>query len=368
MVISWLPWDKLSNTLAEQEEVANWAGAAIIVPALAFSLLWMYARRRARPARLAAAAACTVVPLAMLFAHAPLVRWIGYPQARRATPLRVAIDVGGAGGKREFTRTDSLYDQGNPLITIPVEIGSTDPDTAIAIDGFRVTLTGDNGWRWQSEWVNSSMRMSNETYQIGESFNMPASLADRLESVHAKATIEFAFGTYRLGRQQTIDTSPERFKVEGAGYCDWKRQVLGQTRMDGPNCVAPLRTATVMVSQIQSRDYTCKEDGEPPLPAGYHTTSPDYGTEGVPAEFDPSPLHGFGFGFGGWTPPVRSVRSPKDFRTVSLCRGTPLLVRTGVFVDRMRATFDLGPIGAQAKPKVDDQTKETAVHFDPKAE
>jgi hypothetical protein len=85
--------------------------------------------------------------------------------------------------------------------------------------------------------------------------------------------------------------------------------------------------------------------------------------ESAPAEFDPNPVHPFAVTFGGWIPPIRSVRDAKNFRTASLCRGTPLVIRTGVLADRVQATFDLGPIGTEAPPAKQPPTEETTLRF-----
>jgi hypothetical protein len=365
MVISWFPWDELPNTLAEQEEIGTWIAAAVAVPALAFALLWQYARRRVWPARLAAGVACLFIPIAVLLTHASFVRSLAYPLAGNGTPLRVTINDAGSPGSREFRRFDvPLVNETN--IIIPIVLGSADPDTSIAIDGMRVTLNGDGGWHWQSEWLNASTQMSNEAMTSALMFAMPTAMAEHLESVHANASVEYAFRSYRLGRVQRINTAQRRFTIEGAGFCDWENREFRQLKFSGMQCNAPLRMPAVMVSQMESGHDTCiKDEGEPPIPAGHHSTIVEYGTEGMSAEFNPEPVRTFTLAFGGWNPPVPSVTNPKKFRTAHLCQGSPLSVRTGVLEGKMRAAFDLGPIGVENKSKPEPDPQDKTEYFDP---
>jgi hypothetical protein len=285
--------------------------------------------------------------LFILIAPTTLIRSIAYPHSAAQAPLRLLNLNSGEKDEREYTRLDSYDSAAN--IGIPVLASSLEPQTTISVDGWRVTLTGDNGWRWQSKWINKAFKLSYDNAAGRIDFTLPANLADQLAQVHANATIDLAFAVYRLGPAERVETGADRFTVPGVGFCHWIEGDGGLYFRKSPLvCVAPLRLPGVKVARIESGDDTCRPDKlEPPLTSGHYASITDYGTDDVPAEFDPNPVRDFDFAMGAWIPGIPSVRNPKQIRVAVLCRGTPFTVRTGSLVGRTRATFDLGSIGSE---------------------
>ncbi len=349
MVMSWLPWSKLPATLATQENVAGVIGSVMIVPALAFALLWQYARRRVWPARLAAGAAVLIVPLIVLIAPTDMIRSLAYEQPDGPTPLHLSIadDNSGAGRSyiwhvRTFTR--------DPRIEIPLTASTTDPDTLINTDGWRVVLTGDGGWRWQTGWINHTLNIGGTAATTGIFFDMPAAVANELAQKHVKARVELAFSVYRLDPVRRIETSGDAFSPADGIICRWHlRNEEEELRFDGIGCDAALRLPPVILTEIESGENTCPvaKDAQP-LPAGHRAINVDYGTS-MPAAFDPNPVRSLNLLPGAWSPPIPDPDSPKTSLQAGLCRGTPLTVRTGSLKGAMRATFDLGSIGTEKR-------------------
>jgi hypothetical protein len=348
MMLSWFPWDKLPATFVGQENVASILGGAIIVPALGFALVWQYAHRRVWTARMALGIAAFTVPLVILIAPTPLMRAIAYPRSSGDTPMQLSIAPAIEDGKIEYMRTDGLGEETN--IEIPIRSVSIDPDAIVDIDGMRILLTGDNGWRWQSDWLNRSLKLSGDWPLGALQFGMPAKIADQLQGVHANASVELAYGVYKLGRAQKVDASAEHFTIPDVAYCKWNGQLPGQFTRGGPSCAAPLRLPGVVVIRVESTGLTChSEQGEPPIPQGHFASRTNYGNDVFPADFDPDPVHNLDLNFGNWIPPVASVRNPKINRTANPCRGTPLIVRSGNLAGKMRSTFSLGSIGSEKR-------------------
>ena len=348
MMLSWLPWDKLPPALEGGENLATMLGAAFIVPAMVFALLWQYARRRVWLARLALGCAVVAVPLTILVAPTPLVRSIAYPHHVGDAELQLAIAANSESGQREYTRNDGRWGD-EAKISIPVTAGTVEPDRIIDVDGYRVTLRGDNGWRWQSKWMSQTLKLSKNEPHGNIGFNMPVKLADQLARAHAQATVELAFGVYRLGAVQRVETGAERFILPGAGYCRWIDRKFGAFWLSGPTCVAPFHLPEVTVLQVESEDNTCRPpEGEPPLPAGHYATRIEYGSGGMP-DFDPNPVHEINLFMGDWIPAILSASDAKNNRSAALCKGTPILIRTGSFSGRMGATFDLGSMGVEKR-------------------
>jgi hypothetical protein len=353
MMVSWIPWDKLPPGLEGGENVSSVLGMALIAPALAFVLLWQFARRRVWPARLVFAAALLVVPLVILLSGTPLIRSIAYPRLRTAPSFQLAISQNDAGG-RSYNRYDIVYPR-EAHLQIPVIAVQMDPDTIVDLEGLRVTFNGDNGWRWQSAWINGGPMFTRDSPQGDLDIPMPPEVADRLAAAHARASVELAFGLDRMSAPIPVNTASSRFSVPGSLVCRWFNNIAPGDRapfisFSGLECTAPLRLPEVIEFRIDSAASTCPlAENESPLPAGHFATNLMRGTS-LPADFDPDPVHKTIPNFGYWRPLIPSDRDPKDHLTASPCRGTPMTVRTGASEGRSRATFDLGSIGAEKRP------------------
>jgi hypothetical protein len=349
LFLSWLPWSKLPTTLEGDENVAGFLAMALIVPALAFALLWQYARRRVWPARLAAGAAVLVVPLSILAASTRFVRAVAYPPPDGLTPLHVSIPESASGAGRVYERRISELSL-DPDIAIPVIAIPADPDTLVEVEGWRITLDGDNAWRWQSPWFNQPFKPGPDGQDDHLVFTMPENLANQLAQAHASGHLDVAFAVYHLGPAHRFETASERFSIPGVGSCGWHRRMIG-FGMNG-FCVAPLRMPEVMFIDIESADSTCGTPrGAPPLPSGHHASEFQYNSDGLPADFDPNPVRSFSISFGAWAPPIQNTSDPKNALSLFFCRGTPLTVRTGNLTGKTQASFDLGQIGTETVVK-----------------
>jgi hypothetical protein len=348
VLVSWLPWNLLPPALAGGENVTSILMGAILVPAMVFALLWQYARRRVWPARLVLGAAVLAVPLMIPIASTSLARTTAYPRVTGEPPMRLSIVASGADGTREYKRGDIGVSQA--VITIPVVASFSDSNSIVSLEGFRVTLTGDNGWRWQSQWLNHAGQLTSDWPGVNLGFNMPFELANQLAQVHASARLELAFGVYRLGKAQRIDTAAQSFTVPGVGVCSWPQPGSGSVLGSEPACIGPFRLPGAMVEEIESGDNTCPLDTvEPPLPANHRAIATQYGSDDLPVDFDPNPVRSFNLWFTEWEPVIPSVQNPKINRAAALCRGTRLILRTGAMSGKMSAAFNLGSLGTEKR-------------------
>jgi hypothetical protein len=344
LMLSSLPWDKLPPGLEGGENICSVLGMAIIAPALAFVLAWQYARRRVWPARLVFAGALLVIPLIILLSSTPLIRSIAYPHPSAPAPFQLAIAENGEDPGRIYKRSENIAPGAD--ISIPVIASPADPDASIDVDGFRVTLTGDNGWRWQSPWLNRSLKFSKDDPRGSIFFAMPEESANQMAHLHARASVEIAFGVYRLGPPHKVDTQADHFSLTSDAVCHWFHGTSDRFSFNGVDCAAPLHLPEIMEVRIDSATSTCPESpGEPPLPTGHSAAAAEHGTD-LP-DFDPDPVHKINLNFGAWIPPIPSAGAPDQNLQAKLCRGTPLTVRVGTLEGRRRATFDLGSIGTE---------------------
>jgi hypothetical protein len=347
LVVSWLPWGKLPPALSGGEGFGTGIGMALIAPALAFVLLWQYKRRRVWPARLAFGGALLAVPLVVLLACSPLIRSLAYPQVKGNAPVQLTMAEDENGG-RSYARFADVGQDSN--ISLPVEVNLGDSDNELSVDGLRVTLTGDNGWSWQSQWMNDSIKFSKESPRGRINFSMPSDAADKMARAHAIARAELAFEIYRLGPPRTIETRTDKFALPGGVYCRWFGNVFAEFSLSSVNCISPLHLPEMMEVRIDSGTNTCSVDAsDEPLPPGHYATHDEYGSD-WPAEFDPDPVRKIDMGFGQWVPAIPTA-DPGTNRIAKVCRGTPLTVRLGVKESQMRATFNLGSVGTEKLTK-----------------
>ena len=341
LVLSWLPWNKLPATLAGQENIASYLGAAIVIPALAFALFWQYARRRVWQSRLFLLFAIFAVPSCLLIAHTGTMRSNAYPE-RSIDQLSFHISTTSKDGGHEYYRNSLSV---GSAIGLPLTATFSDADTLLKADGYRITLTGDNGWHWQSPWTNRSIQLSPDEPRTTVDFNMPDELLGSLSQVHPKATVELAFTLYHLDPAERVPTVSYAFQLPGIN-CHWPSGVRELYFRNASECAAPLRLPGILIARIDSADVTCPpEPGEHPLPAGLSATYTRFGSDGFLVDFDPNPVRDPNLNFPDWVPPLPSTRNPKDVRHVSFCRGTPVTIRTGHPTGQYQSWFDLGPLG-----------------------
>jgi hypothetical protein len=363
LFLSWFPWDRLPGTLAGQENIGSLIGAVLVIPALLLALVWQYTRRTVWLARLAIGFAAIAVPIVILVANTNFIRSVAYLPSEGAPPFQISMPSQTDSEEHQYFRTKGEFSL--DTLDIPINFNSTDSDLIVDVEGFRVLITGDNGWKWQSPWVNRSLNFSPKSLTGGFEFTIPSERADQIPRVHAAASVQLAYQVHRLGHAQKIDTSPSRFLIPGVGSCHWFDSRSSAVSMSGYNCVAPLRLPGMLTAEIESSDLFCPaEQGEPPVPAGHDASATEYGIDAVPADFDPNPIREFHLAFGKWSPPIKSALDPKSDRKASLCRGTPIFIRIATFAGRWQSKFSLGPLKNEKPRSVD---LNGAIDFTPEA-
>jgi hypothetical protein len=362
MVMSWLPWNKLPETLSGQEGIGTLVAFVLIVPALMLAIVWQYTRRTVGLARLAIGLACVAVAVAILVAHTKVARSIAYAQLKDVPPFQISVHPQDGSETHEYFRTKGEF--GTDTINIPINFGSTDSDLDVDLEGMRILLTGDSGWKWQSPWMNRALSLSPASPDGGFEFQLASDLADQIPRVHAEASVEIAYREHRFGKARRIDTGPHRFSISGVGICNWHKSGADGFSRTGYNCAAPLQLPGMFVGEIESGDSSCPgEEGEPPVPAGHAASSTIYGADDVWIGMDPNPVRQFEFNFGKWSPPIKIDSDPKNDRNATLCRGMPISVRLAEYVGRMQSGFKLGAMGTE---KLKTNEEPSVVSFDMK--
>jgi len=352
LIVSNLPlWGTLAPALAGGEQAASLLGGALVALALLFAVVWQYERRRPWLPRIVLAAAIVLIPLAGLLGSASWIKAIAYPRNNHP-PLR--LTVARDGPKGEPTYSSQQYPGGDTGIFVSLTATAIEPDTIVRVEGARFILSGDNGWSWQSPWVNRVAEFAGTGSRDRVEFMVPAAEAGHLSEAHINISAELAMAVYRLGKVERVETASDTFAVPEVGVCRWRPQWSERKDANVPDCVAPLRRPAVMVTSVESGDETCPTpEGQQPLPARHRATYIEWGSD-LPADFDPNPVHLFRPVGGIWEPRVPFAGSPDSSRVADLCRGTPFTLRTGSLDRRMRVILDLGPLGQEKPSKVDE--------------
>ena len=340
LVLTWLPWDKLTPTLSGEENVAAAFAEATVFGAFLFLIIWQYARRGILPARIAFALGVLTIPIVMLVARTPMVRSMAYPsKSLSGFQLSIQPDSDGA---RTYTRRNAA---GNSSIWIPVIAVPADPHVVVNVEGMKVLLRGDNGWKWESEWINRTFWLAVGSGETSIYFDVPSRIADQIEKAHAAATVDLAYSVYRLTRERKVDTVPEKFDIAEHITCHWVNAGGTGILSDDFACVAPLRLPGILVARISARDLTCPSGSDAQIPADRIAVATQFGGEDMPVEFDLDPVRQPMLNFGMWSPPVFAEK--KYQVRAGTCRGTPMTVQTGHFESRQHSTFVLGSPGAE---------------------
>jgi hypothetical protein len=354
IVISWLPWNKLPQTLAGQEELLSWAAALVLLLSMLAALLWQFARRREWPARIVLAAGLASIPLCILFASTGLARWIAYPYAGSDNSMKLAIKPAD-NGLREFDWKD-----GNE-IEIPVVDPALGSDEVIEVHGYRLHLAG-SGWQWESEWQNSGHHMVFHDPVFNLDNSLPKWVYAKVEQGHVTAQIDVAWETYRFNPEVRVQAgAPDYgFAVPGIGYCP----KATSAKYVGFDCVAPFTLPPVYLLAIDAEGNQCKEpDGELEVPAGHTAYALEFGSSAL-SNFDPNPVRSFSLMAGDWVPALPQKSGQYDYRSATVCPGGSFTFRTGQPLGRQQATFDLGDIGVSKTYKPNQATGKETENFD----
>jgi hypothetical protein len=346
IVLSWLPWDKLPITLSGEENAASALGGVIIFGALLFLIVWQYARRGIWPARAALAVGILTVPAMILAAHLSFVRPMAYPVSS-GSGFQIALRPAADGTRSYLVTRGPVFSE--PTVRVPIIAVPEDPHIVMNVEGMRIWLHGDHGWKWDSGWKNKSFWLSANSAETNIDFDVPTKVLDQMRKAHASATIDLAYETYRLTREVRVDTSRSQFDIPGVAQCSWKGGGRYGISLVALNCVAPLRLPGLVVTRMQARESTCDWGKENPVPADRFAVSVQSGNDAMPADFDLDPVRTLQLGFGFWIP--RVGLEDNGAQQARFCRGTPITVQTGHAEGRMQTTFELGLL-AEEKEQV----------------
>jgi hypothetical protein len=347
MVVTWLPWSLLPQSLEGTEVLSTGIGFVVIGCTLAALLLWQYHRRWTAGTRSLFVAAVAFIPICILIASTPAARRVAYPRVAGPGPLQMTM---ASNPDRSYTRTEYLW--GESGIRFNVEASPAAPNTAVLVEGARYHFASADGWSMQTKWEKESITFTPGQQMEALDLGVKSSEADAIAARHATVDVEMALAVYRLDAARPVDTSSAKFDIPGVGHCTWE-PLEAEVRIGGEHCSAPLRLPDLYMVQLDSAENTCTY-GKPPLPVspGHYATGVNFGHNDLPVEFDPDPIRTFypSLGAGPWIPMIYEP-GQSDPQSASVCRGTRYVVRTGSLQQRMQVRITLGPVGKEMRSK-----------------
>lgn len=338
-VVSWLPWSRLQQILAGSEDLASRVGIVVVGTALATAIIIQYRSRHLMMARIIFAASVAFIPLAIVFASSSIGRSLAYPGNRGDNPLQFAV----ARVETAGTVMAAIASYGSEL-DIPLGNVSVLPDTIVQVEGMRISLSGENGWRWNSDWQSENLLFTPSGQPERILTSLPNDIAARVAGGGAASRAELAVAVYRLSPERRIETGQRRFAIPGGGVCAWP--VLGAFEIRSLRCAEALRGPDLMMVRIDSSESTCRRTDGTRLPPGHYATAYQWDSGPGPADFDPNPVHKFDLagGFGVWFPAISDTTEKEANLPATVCPGTPLHLEIGTLVSRMRIGVDLGQV------------------------
>ena len=142
-----------------------------------------------------------------------------YPLPTSPAPVSVQFD---SNPLRAFG-TPLPSDPDTRLFHLPLLLSGIGSSTSFALDGHRLTLTGTNGYQWQSPWLSQAgtLASSQSSGQITaySEFSIPKSVYDRLAGSPVSLHIEFALT--QLQDQPPVEStlSTAGARIPGLGFC-----------------------------------------------------------------------------------------------------------------------------------------------------
>lgn len=198
------------------------AVAVYVVLAAVFTavVLSQYSRRATRRSLLMLAILPVAIVMLMMFVPGSSLAVHGYPQASGEPPISIRFDEESTVHKAARLPKDPKQDV---MIRVPLALNGIAPGTDFDGSARRITLTGDDGYSWQSEWVNAGdfyVRSSaGGTGRAYLQFAIPRRIYERLSGENASVRLELALMQLQdmTPMSYVLTTGGER--IPGLGLC-----------------------------------------------------------------------------------------------------------------------------------------------------
>lgn len=109
------------------------------------------------------------------------------------------------------------------FLHLPLLLSGIESGTSFALDGHRLTLTGANGYQWQSPWLSQAgtLASSQSSSQITaySEFSIPKGVYDRLAGSPVSLRIEFALTQLQDQPPVGSTLSTAGARIPGLGFC-----------------------------------------------------------------------------------------------------------------------------------------------------
>lgn len=297
---------------------------AMLLGACAGVVVWQYARRRTRRARLLLAIVASAVLLIGAMTPATPFNADGYPPraAGQAMPFALAFDSDTHVSGERPPLKDKV------VIEIPLLVSGVAANSALEVDGKRVEIEAPGGLPWQSGWERGGMSLLPDESSSTTAFEMDKSSFERMKS--AKVTVHLWFAMTRLepSELRRVTVSGGVFSVPGGAYCWIQPESLG-----GLACRAPLRSPFLIASTNMGESTCGAAESSSETPSGtvfYGWSGNRYSGPGGPQI---SPIEMFQLGL--------AHRTKLNQVSARICPGTPITFATLREGERLRSELTI---------------------------
>jgi hypothetical protein len=241
--------------------------AVFLVLAAVFSavVLSQYRRRATRRSLLMLAILPVAIVALMIFVPGSSMAVHGYPEASGEQPISIRFDEESTVRKAPRLPKDPKQDV---MIRVPLSLNGIAPGTNFDGSARRITLTGDDGYSWQSEWVNAGdfyVRSSaGGTERAYLQFAIPRRIYDRLSGENASVRLELALAQLNDMTPTSYALSMDSDRIPDLGlcamdeslseiYCRSALQRHGYFMVQGVRKLGPCTSAQVELAPTQGR-------------------------------------------------------------------------------------------------------------------
>jgi hypothetical protein len=287
-----------------------WSALPPLLPLIGTALaviLVQYSRRKVAHSRWLIVGFCALMILMMVATPYRSLVARAYPLPNGNLPVQLAL----VPAVTHDSGSHSAYD-GRVPISFPLSVSGLPQDSLLQLDGMIVTLTTEDGFRWDSGWQVQALSLFPDQKKAHISFDLKQNVFERLKSAPVTAHLLLAFTLYHSRNQREFTVPSGEFAWPDVGLCFSETGYWNRVR-----CRVALREPTSLLIRSETAASTCPfNDWEALLRRpGFFTHDTVWG-DSDPAEMATSPVH-----------EVYISLSDRDGGlNPGICPGTPLIL------------------------------------------
>lgn len=286
--------------------------AILFSAVLAATLLFQYATRRTRAARISLIGLPLVLLLVVLLAPAKTLIDRTYTALPPASTPRLAFDPDLV--RQEPGSGPPIRYEDNVLLALPAQQTGIPPGLRFKAKGIAVTIDTAQGFHWTSPFLETGTDLSAARNNPVVEFLLPASVFDRIRDTPVELHLQIAGLVYETEAPVTVAASLPSFAAPGRGLCPLYPEGIAS------NCRYALRLPAVIDFSADVSDHLCDIDPAPAsTPSNGRLVAKNFiGSDDNNLAFDFDPVVTTPFQL------ALAKSTPEHFEPAYLCPGAPV--------------------------------------------